>query len=196
MNEKLEKSLKEMKSSRRTQSVPSRRYHGQNTPRVGTSKNIDNEDDEENASEPENQESEIQDIPFRPCIMNELRTPMQTLKIQNIDLNVSVVINEDRTIEDYHMVTGATKPVHRQNSNNTTTTHNEHLIAEPINTQQDPVNQIAMGIEKLASRNTQSSLFHRKKTLTYNGKLEKIGKFEFFEDLFHTTLRHSESNPH
>ena len=37
------------------------------------------------------------------------------------------------------MVTGATKPLHRQSSNNTTTTHNENLIAEPLNTQQDPV---------------------------------------------------------
>ena len=87
------------------------------------------------------------------------------------------------------MVTGATKPLHRQNSNNTTTTHNEHLIAEPLNIQQDPVNQIAIAIEKLASRNTQPSPFHPKNTLTFNGKLEKNEKFEFFEDLFHTTLR-------
>ena len=34
--------------------------------------------------------------------MNELRTPMQPLGMQNIDLNDSVVINEDRTVEDYH----------------------------------------------------------------------------------------------
>ena len=54
MKEKLEKVLKEMKNSRRTQSEPSRRYQEQNTPRTGTSKNIDNEDIEENASEPEN----------------------------------------------------------------------------------------------------------------------------------------------
>ena len=148
-----------------------------------------NEDGEENASEPENQECEIQDNPFRPSNMNELRTPIQPLIIQNIDLNDSVVINEDRTQEDYHMVTGATKPLHRQSSNNTTTTHNEHLVAEPLNIQQDPGNQIAMAIEKLASRNSQPSLFHPKNTPTFNGKLEKNEKFEYFEDLFHTTLR-------
>ena len=34
--------------------------------------------------------------------MNELRTPMQPLKIQNIGINDSVVINEDRTGEDYY----------------------------------------------------------------------------------------------
>ena len=189
MDEKLEKILKEMKNNRRTQSVPNRRYQEQNTPKAGTSKYISNEDGEENASEPENQECEIQDNPFRPSNLNELRTPMQPLSIQNIDLNDSVVINEDRTQEDYHMVTGATKPLHRQSSNNTTTTHNEHLIAEPLNIQQDPVNQIAMAIEKLASRNSQPSLSHPKNTLTFNGKLEKNEKFEYFEDLFHTTLR-------
>ena len=101
-----------------------------------------------------------------------------------------MVINEDRTGEDYHMVKGATKPLHRQSSNNTTTTHNEHLIAEPLTIQQDPVNQIAIAIEKLARRNSQPSLFHPKNTLTFpNGKLEKNEKFEYFEDLLHTTLR-------
>ena len=74
-----------MENSRRTQSVPSRRYQEQNTPRAGTSKNIDNEDGEENASEPENQENEIQDNPFRPSNMNEFRTPIQPLSMQNID---------------------------------------------------------------------------------------------------------------
>ena len=102
MDEKLEKILKEMKNNRRIQSVPNRRYQEQNTPKAGTSKYISNEDGEENASEPENQECEIQDNPFRPSNLNELRTPMQPLSIQNIDLNDSVVINEDRTEEDYH----------------------------------------------------------------------------------------------
>ena len=63
MNEKLEKMLKEMKNSRRAQSVPSKRHQEQNTPQVGTSKNTNNKDDEANASEPEDQENEIQDSP-------------------------------------------------------------------------------------------------------------------------------------
>ena len=154
-----------------------------------TSKYASYEDGEENASEPENQKCGLQDNLFRPSNSNELRTPIQPLSMQNIDLNDSVVVNEDRTGEDYHMVTGATKPLHRQNSNNTTTTHNEHLIAEPLNTQQDSVNQMAMAIEKLASRNTQPSLFHPKNTLLFIGKFKKNEKFEYFEDLFHTTLR-------
>ena len=102
MNENMEKRLKEIKNSRRTQSVHSRKYQEQNTPQVGTSKNTSNRDDEANASEPENQENEIQDNPFRSSNMNELRMPMQPLNIQNIDLNDSVVINEDRAGEDYH----------------------------------------------------------------------------------------------
>ena len=83
--------------------VPNRRYREQNTPKAGTSKYISNEDGEENASELENQECEIQDNPFRPSSLSELRTPMQPLSIQNIDLNHSVVINKDRTGEDYHI---------------------------------------------------------------------------------------------
>ena len=35
--------------------------------------------------------------------MNELKTPMQLLNIQNIHSNDSVVINEDRTGEDYQI---------------------------------------------------------------------------------------------
>ena len=103
MDAKQEKMLKEMKNSRRTQSIPSRRCQERNIPRTGTSKYIDNEGDEENASEPENQENEIQDNPFRPSNMNELRTPIQPMSMQSIDLNDSVVINEDRTGEDYHI---------------------------------------------------------------------------------------------
>ena len=85
------------------------------------------------------------------------------------------------------MVTGATNPLHRQSSNNTAKTHNENLIAEPLNTQQDPVNQTVLGIEKLPKNTT--IVFSPENTLIFNGKLEKTEKFEYFEDLFHTTLK-------
>ena len=100
--EKLEKMLEETENNRRTQSVPSKKYLEQNTPQAGTSKNINNGDYELNASDIENQEKRTQDNPFRPSNNDELRTPMQPLNIQNIDLDDSVVINEDRTGEDYH----------------------------------------------------------------------------------------------
>ena len=53
----------------------------------------------------------------------------------------------------------------------------------------DPVNQIAVAIEKLAKKISSQPLFHPKNTLTFNGKNEKNEKFEYFEILFHTTLR-------
>ena len=81
-------------------------------------------------------------------------------------------MKEDRIGEDNYMATGATKPLHCHSSKKTTTTHNEHLVAEPLKTQQDPINQIAMAIEKLASRITQLSLFHMKNTLTFNEKFK------------------------
>ena len=103
MIEKLEKILKEMKNSGKTQSVPSRRFQEQNTPQAGTLKNTNDKGVKANASEPKDQENEIQDSLFRPSNMNELRTPMQPFNIQNIDSNDSVVIHEDRTGEDYHI---------------------------------------------------------------------------------------------
>ena len=114
MDEKLEKKLKEMKNKRRTQSVPNRRYREQNTTRAETSKYANDEDGEENSSEPENQECEIRDNPFRPSNLNEFRTPIQPLSMQNIDLNDSVVINEDRTQEDYHICDPTKKEYNRQ----------------------------------------------------------------------------------
>ena len=163
MNDKLERVLKEMKKNRGTQSEPNRRYREKNALQIGTSKNTKSIGGEAHASDAEIQQNEIRDSPSRPSKVKELRTPMQNLNIQSIELNDSVVINEDRTGEDYHLVTGNTKPLHRRSSNNTTTTHNEHLTFEPLNTQQNPVNQIVMAIEKLASRCTQPSLFPPKK---------------------------------
>ena len=67
MDEKLEKILREMKNSRRTQSVPNRRYREQNTPRAGTSKYASNEDGEENASEPK-----IKNVKYRIILPGHL----------------------------------------------------------------------------------------------------------------------------
>ena len=91
------------------------------------------------------------------------------------------------------MVTGPPKNILRQSSNNSNTTNTvrpnaDHLFLdhpEPSN----PVNQIAQAIEKLARKNPEPSIFHPKNTLTFNGKFEKNEKFEYSEDLFHTTLK-------
>ena len=79
------------------------------------------------------------------------------------------------------MVTGPTKNILRQNSTNSNITNTQGPNAQtPLKHPEptDPVSQIAIPIENLARRNTDPSLFHPKNTLTFNGKLEKIEKFE------------------
>ena len=126
--------------------------------------------------------------------MSELRQPYTTpLGIAEDTLDETITINENRQERaDHHMVTGPTKNILRQNSTNSNTTntqgpHAQTLLEHPEPT--DPVRQIAIAIENLARRNTEPSLFHPRNTLTFNGKLEKNEKFEYFEDLFHTTLK-------
>ena len=95
MNEKLERMMREVKSSR-TKSIPRRKDNEQTTSRIATPKHINNDDGEINASDTENQENRIQDNPFGPSEINELRTPIQPISIQNLDLDDTVTINENR----------------------------------------------------------------------------------------------------
>ena len=90
------------------------------------------------------------------------------------------------------MMTGPTKNILRQSFTNSNTTntigpHAATLLEHPETS--DLVSQTALAIEKLARKNPEPSLYHPKNTLTFNGKLEKNEKFEYFEDLFHTTLK-------
>ena len=90
------------------------------------------------------------------------------------------------------MVTGANRQLHRQSSqklNDTVGSHADHNLSNSTPKSLDPVNQIALAIEKLANKNSSQSLFHPKNTLTFTGKNEKNEQFEYFEDLFHTTFR-------
>ena len=52
-----------------------------------TPKHINDEDGEVNATNMDNQESSVQDNPFRTSELNELRSPVQPVCIQNFDLN-------------------------------------------------------------------------------------------------------------
>ena len=133
-----------------------------------------------------------QDNRFQSSEMHELRQRTTPFGLVNETLNDTIIINENRQEADYHMVTGPTKNILRQsstnsNTHNTTGPHAELLLEHPEPS--DPVSQIAQAIEKLARKNPEPSLFHPKNTLTFNGKLEKNEKFEYFEDLFHTTLK-------
>ena len=148
------------------------------------------------ASENENSDSENEDNhPIRASNMHELRDPARPFCQNIFELDETIVSNEDSEEEDYHMVTGANRQLHRQSSqnpqslNDTTGSHAAQNTTTSSATPLDPVNQIALAIEKLANKNESQTFFHPKNTLTFNGKNEKNEKFEYFEDLFHTTLR-------
>ena len=148
------------------------------------------------ASENENSDSENEDNhPIRASNMHELRNPARPFCQNRFELDGTLVSNEDSEEEDYHMVTGANRQLHRQSSqnpqslNDTTGSHAAQNTTTSSATPLDPVNQIALAIEKLANKNESQTFFHPKNTLTFNGKNEKNEKFEYFEDLFHTTLR-------
>ena len=109
--------------------------------------------------------------------MKDLKHPAKPLFRSESDVNMTIHSDEESDIEeDYLMVTGANRQLHRQSSqnpNDTIGSHAEqnlpHLTTKPL----DPVNQIAIAIERLAYKNTQPSFFHPKNTLTINGKNEK-----------------------
>ena len=146
------------------------------------------------ASNKENSDSENDDYPLRASKMKDLKHPAKPLFRSESDVDVTIHSDEESEagIEDYHMVTGANRQLHRQNSQKLNDTlgsradqKSSNMTPKPL----DPVNQIALAIEKLSNKNSPQSLFHPKNTLTFNGKNEKNEKFEHFEDLFHTTLR-------
>ena len=147
------------------------------------------------ASNKEYSDSE-NDYPLRASKMKDLKHPAKPLFRSESDVDVTIHSDEESNAEsldeDYHMVTGANRQLHRQSSQKLNDTlgsradqNSSKMTPKPL----DPVNQIALAIEKLANKNSPQSLFHPKNTLTFNGKNEKNEKFEYFEDLFHTTLR-------
>ena len=148
------------------------------------------------ASNIENSDSENDDYPLRASKMKDLKHPAKPLFRAESDVDVTIHSDEESDAEplreDYHMVTGANRQLHRQSSqqlNDTIGSRADQNSSNLPTIPPDPVHQIAQAIEKLANKNSSQSLFHPKNTLTFNGKNEKNEKFEYFEDLFHTTLR-------
>ena len=96
------------------------------------------------------------------------------------------------------MVTGANRQLHRQSSqnpqslNDTTGSHADKNVTTSTTAPLDPVNQIALAIEKLAKQNSQPTLFHPKNTLTFNGK--KTRKMRNLNILKICSTQHSECN--
>ena len=147
------------------------------------------------ASNIKSSDSVNDDYPLRASKMKDFKRPAKPLFRSESDVDFTIHSDEEsraEEIEDYHMVTGANRQLHRQNSqklNDTIGSRADQNLSNLTTKPLDPVNQSAIAKEKLANKNSSQSLFHPKYTLTFNGKNKKNEKFEYFEDLFHTTLR-------
>ena len=203
LNSKFEEILKEIRTNRESNLINDEEDAENKRPSTSNSENKHLR--RKHASNNEIEKDKNLDNRFQLSEMYELRQPSTPFGVANETLEDTNKMEENRQetdyqimtrgvgSADYHMLTGPTKNILRQSSNNSSNTTNtpgphiglllEHL--EPT----DPVIQIAQAIEKLARKNTEPSLFHPKNILTFNGKLDKSEKFEYFEDLFHTTLR-------
>ena len=196
MDSKLEAILKEVKSNKTTSTMTNPRSDIDEIQDLQPSGSKTVRSMGVRASNNENSDSENDDHPLRASKMKDLRHPAKPLFRSESDVNITIHSDEESNTEspeeDYHMVTGANRQLHRQSSqklNDTAGSHAEQNLPNLTTKPLDPVNQIALAIERLANKNTQPSLFHPKNTLTFNGKNEKNEKFEYFEDLFHTTLK-------
>ena len=196
MENKFDAILKEIRTSKTTSTItnPRSEINGMQNSQPSGSKSI--RSNGVHASNIENSDTENEDDhPLRASDMRELRNPARPLCQNEPNLDGTIISEGDSEEEDYHMVTGVGRQLHRQSSqnpqslNDTVGSYADQTTSPLTNKPLDPVNQIAQAIEKLANKNSQQSLFHPKNTLTFNGKNEKNEKFEYFEDLFHTTLR-------
>ena len=195
MENKLDAILKEIKSNRSHSTVTNPRSLTNEIEDIQPTGSKSKESIGVHASNIENAESEDESNPVRASKMTELKQPAKPLFRSESDVDVTIHSDEEsdaESLEDYHMVTGANRQLHRQSSqklNDTLGSRADQNTSTSTTKPLDPVNQIALAIEKLANKNTPQSLFHPKNTLTFNGKNEKNEQFEYFEDLFHTTLR-------
>ena len=193
MDNKLEAILREIKTNKSVSTVtnPRSETNEMQDPQPSGSRTIRSIG--VHASNNENSETEDEDFPLRASKAKDLKQPAKPIYGSDVDVTIHSDEESDaEPIEDYHMVTGANRKLHRQSSqklNDTIGSHADHSLPNLTTQPFDPVNQIAIAIEKLANKNPSQSLFHPKNTLTFNGKNEKNEKFEYFEDLFHTTLR-------
>ena len=119
--------------------------------------------------------------------MNDLKHPGRPIFQIESDLDVTIHSNEESEVEDYHMVTGVNRQLHRQSSQKLNDTIGPHADQTPPNSSAkllDPVNQVALAIEKLAYKNSSQSLFHPKNTLTFEGKTRKMRNSNILKTYF------------
>ena len=95
--------------------------------------------------------------------MKDLKHPAKSLYQNELNLEDGIIASK----EDYHMVTGANRQLHRQSSQNPNDTIGSHVnqnLSNSTTRPLDPVNQIAIAMEKLEKKNSYPLLFHAKTT--------------------------------
>ena len=93
--------------------------------------------------------------------MKDLKHPAKSLYQNDLNLEDGIIASK----EDYHMVTGANRQLHRQSSQNTNDTIGSHVnqnLSNSTTRPLDPVNQIAIAMEKLEKKELVSTTVSRK----------------------------------
>ena len=65
-----------------------------------------------------NSDPEDEDYPLKASDLRDLQRPAKPLFQSETDLDATVISNEDSEPEEYHMVTGANRQLHRQSFQN------------------------------------------------------------------------------
>ena len=122
------------------------------------------------ASNNENSHSENDDYPFRASKMKDLRHPAKPFFQNESDVNVTIHSNEESDVEEYHIVTGASRQLRRQISQNPhyqsdmTGSHGDQNTSTSLEKQLNPNNQISIALKKMGNKNPQPLYFHQKTT--------------------------------
>ena len=170
MENKLDAILKEIKSNKSVSTVTNPRSEENTIQNMQPSGSKTIGSIGVHASYNNNSDSENEDYPLRASKMRDLKHPAKPIFRSESDVDVTIHSDEESDAEsldeDYHMVTGANKHLHRQSSqnsqplNDTIGSRAGRPTSTLTETPSDPVNQIAQAIEKLANKNTPQSLFH------------------------------------
>ena len=162
---KLETILKEMKSNKSVSTVINPKSETNEIRDSQPSGSKTNKSIRVHASKNEISDSENDDYPLRASKMKDFSHPLKPLFHIESDVDVTILSNEESEEEDYHIVTGANRQLHRQSSqklNDTVGSHVDHNLSKSRVKPLDSINQIALAIEKLANKNPSQSLFTRK----------------------------------
>ena len=119
MEKKLDTILKEIKSNRSHSTVTNPRSQVNGAEDMQPSGSRSKESIGVHASNIENCDPEDEDNPIRASKMTELKHPSKPLFRSESDVDVTIHSDEEsdaESLEDYHMVTGANRQLHRQSS--------------------------------------------------------------------------------